>query len=85
MPPFRDSVKIAAALPAERRVSARRGWAGVNRGILSILPMFAYYPTVQTIKFPIHLWFDSRSAGTMPSGNWTGAWDFSYSTAVFYR
>lgn len=24
---------LAAALTAERRVSARRGWAGVNRGL----------------------------------------------------
>ena len=24
---------LAAALPAERRVSARRGWAGENRGL----------------------------------------------------
>jgi hypothetical protein len=30
---------LAAALPAERRVLARRGWAGEMVGRLSILPM----------------------------------------------
>jgi hypothetical protein len=30
---------LAAALPAERRVLARRGWAGEIVGRLSILPM----------------------------------------------
>jgi len=43
--------KTAAALPAARRVSARRGWAGVNRGLFE-LPAWCFpvIPGMQPVK-----------------------------------
>jgi len=38
--------ELAAALPAKRRVSARRGWAGENRGLFEHpTGLFFYCPT----------------------------------------
>ena len=39
---------LAAALPAERRVSARRGWVGEKAAFLSILRK--YSPLVQNVS-----------------------------------
>ena len=44
---------LAAALPAERRVSARRGWAGEKVAFLSILQRCALVaPDGQANEFP---------------------------------